>query len=226
MRRSAAFALPLLVCLSLAACDDFVIDGGGGNDGGGGGGDQITLSVTWLEWPVAAAPDTPFGVRVVGYTDWNIDRVRVRVRATGDTLTIEPYGITRPCPDLCRQVFDTLVQVPGMPAPTVRTIWLRSPIGFGATQSLRLFGPLSLTAAIPMDYTTRAAGRATWTTRSPDCYEINPALGGSPSPRRFTSHDPPDSATIFPFIYGRVHSTQAAICGTVTAPVIAIDSIR
>jgi len=77
-----------------------------------------------------------------------------------------------------------------------------------------------------MDYTMRGAGRASWTARSPTCYEINPALDGSPSPRRFTSNAPPDSAIIFPFVYGRIHSTQALICGTVIAPVIAIDSIR
>ena len=225
MRRTASSAFLLIACLSLAACDDFVIDRGGG--GGDFKSQEVVLSARWLEWPMAAAPGTPFGVRLVGFTDINIDKLRIRIVTAGDSVTVEPYGFTESCGDLCRSVFDTVVQVPGIAAPTARTIWLRAPSGTGsAPQPVRIFGPVILTDAIPMDYTMRAAGRASWTLRSAGCYEINPALDGSPTNRRFTSYDPPDSATIFPFAYGRIHSTQTASCGTVTAPVIEIDSIR
>lgn len=224
MRRTLLFPPVLISCVLFAACDDFVIDGGGG---GSFEGHEVVLSASWLEWPVAAAPDRPFGVRLVGYTDRNIDRLRIRILSAGDSVTIEPYGFTESCADLCRSVFDTVVQVPGIAAPVARTIWLRAPTGAGAApKPLRFFGPVILTEAIPMDYTMRAAGRASWTPRASGCYEINPALDGSPTSRRFTSYDPPDSATIFPFVYGRIHSTQTASCGTVTAPVIEIDSIR
>jgi hypothetical protein len=223
MRRP--FTFPLLGCLSLAACDALPIIGDKGD--GGGNSHEVTLRASWLEWPMSAAPGAPFGVRVVGYTDINIDRFHARVRIEGDTVTIEPYGFTEPCADLCRSVFDTVVQVPGIAAPTVRTIWLRAPTGLGVPpQPRRTFGPVVLTEAIPMDYTMRAAGRAKWTPRSLDCYEINPALDGSPTNRRFTSYDPPDTAIFPPFVYGRIHSTQDGSCGTVTAPVIEIDSIR
>lgn len=224
MRRPASFALLLIACLSFA-CNNPVIDGGGG--GGIFTGHEITLRASWLEWPMAAAPGTAFGVRLVGYTDPNIDRLRIRIRTEGDTVTIEPYGVTESCADLCRSVFDTVVQVPGIAAPTERTIWLRAPTGIGEPpQPLRIFGPVILTPAIPMDYTMRAAGRASWTARSTSCYEITPALDGSPTNRRFASNDPPDSTKIFPFVYGRIHSTQAVICGAFTAQVIEIDSIR
>lgn len=205
MRRTASFAFLLIACLSLAACDDAAV---------------VPLSASWLEWPLATAPDRPFDVRIVGFTDAAIDKVRIRTRTEGDTVTIELYGFEENCADLCRFVFDRVVQVPGIPAPTTQTIWLRAP--------LRIFGPVVLTDAIPMDYTMRAAGDAQWTQHASGCYEITPAIDGSGSSRRFVSHEaPPDSAPVFTgFIYGRIHSTETASCGPVTASVIVIDSIR
>jgi hypothetical protein len=204
MRRT-SFAFLLIACLFLAACDDGVV---------------VPLSVSWLEWPIATPPDRPFDVRIVGFTDAAIDEVRIRTRTEGDTVTIEPYGFEENCADLCRFVFDRVVQVPGIPASTTRTIWLRTP--------QRIFGPVILTEAIPMDYTMRAAGGARATQHASGCYEITPALDGSGSSRRFVSHEaPPDSAPVFTaFIYGRIHSTETASCGPVTASVIVVDSIQ
>lgn len=212
MRRTASSAFLLIACLSLAACDDTNL---------------IPLSVSWLEWPAAAAPGRPFDVRVVGFTNAAIDEVRTRTRTVGDTVTIEFYAFAGHCEDLCRHVFDRVIQVPAIAAPTARTIWLRAGSGRTAPQPPRTFGQVIVTDAIPMDYTMRAAGHALWTQRSSDCYEISPALDGSGTNRRFVSYEPPDSGTAFmAFVYARIHSTQTATCGPFTGPVIVIDSIR
>jgi hypothetical protein len=212
MRRTRSLAFLLLSGLALAACEDSTV---------------IPLSVGWLEWPAAAAPGKPFDVRIVGVTHAAIHEVRTRTRTNGDTVTIELYAFAGKCEDLCRHVFDRVIQVPAIEAPMARTIWLRAGIGRTAPQPLRTYGQVIVTDAIPMDFTMRAAGGALWRERSSGCFEIEPALDGGGSNRRFVSYDqPPDSAAFMAFIYGRIHSTQTASCGPFTASVLVIDSIR
>lgn len=199
-------------CLSVfAACDDD---------------SRITpLAASWLEWADSVTAGVSFGVRVYGLMDAESRDLRVRITTSGDTLTIEPYSVATLVRD---QVFpyDTLVWVPAIAAAAPRTVVLRAPSRWPASQSpwpLRTFGTLTVSPDTVIGSLTHSVGMGEGFRDSfSGCFLVVPS---SPSRLYVSADQTPDWAPGFTgFVYGRIDPFLLSACLD-DAPVIQVDSI-
>lgn len=212
MRRSRSAALFLTCFTLLAACDEDP---------------QIwPLRVGWLEWPDTVVAATAFPLRVIGPTSSDPKNVRLVVRADTATVSVEAYSVAPPCTPGCPPgffFFDTIVQVPAIPAAAPRTVALRA-----RTQDIlvqeRLFGTLTAAPGAAARPANRAAGQASGFQDSFGCFIVVAA------PFTLLYVDADQSPAWAPgftgFVHARFDPALASTCMVITAPVVIVDSIR
>ena len=182
------------------------------------------LTVSWLEWADSVTSGVRFGVRVYGVILRSRGYLRIVVQVNGDNVTIRPYSVGPPCNSACLAqyfVYDTLMWVPAIAAPSPRTVTLWAPSSDAAI--VRRFGSTIVSPDTVVQPLTRSVGAGYGLRDSFGCYVISRGL--LLKSRLVSADQSPTWAPGFTgFVYGRVDPVLGSPC-VLDAPVILVDSI-
>lgn len=189
-------------------------------------------TVSWMEWPAAVPPATPFTVRMLVFpVGCSVGTFRPQASADESAVTFAPYFLVKrggyclpeaQIADIYFGALDTAGTAPGLAAQFPRTYEMRAaasvqvpaPLTGAADLPVRTFGQVVVQAAVdPHAGRRNAAGFATKVVDELGCTRLLP--NGLIDPRRaYMLEDQADTSGLFyVFVRGYIYQPAAPVCG-------------
>lgn len=199
---------------------------------------RAPVEVLWMEWPAEVAPGQPFDVRLLGYGPGCARRIALRIPVTIDqsAVTFEPYflvngtdpeilcevpvsaALTAPAIPIDIGYYDTLAQVPPLPAEYPRTYEMRgAAMAYAATAPalletlpVRTFGEITVRDGPAASPRRNVGGNVYMVRDSVGCIRVVPI---APATGYVVENPPADTTSLFGFVRGYLYSPPLPVCG-------------